>query len=184
MGKEKKERKEEYGASFVYTDEVLRDFEAMYREKTAVSPITRIVLALVGLLGLGVFVALMVVKGFSVGFLVPAIVFGLVLLLSVTMGRRKADGSVQRYRKYYLNKKAHFAVDNTGVELKINGQKAYARSKFKDIYNLLETEKTLFLEIKGRAFYIVPKDAITGSVEELKEHLQKKCLRRFVTYSV
>ena len=177
-----KERKEEFSASFVYTDEVLRDFEAMYLDKTAVSPATRIVLAIVGVVGLGAFVALMFLMGFSVGLLIPAIVFGLLLLLSVTMGRRKADSSVQRYRKYYLNKKANFSVDDTGVELKISGQKTYARSKFKDIYNLLETEKTLFLEIKGRAFYIVPKDAVVVSAEGLKEYLQKKCMRRFTLY--
>ena len=174
--------KEEYKANFVYTDEVLRDFEAMYLEKTAVLPVTRSVLGLIGLAGLGLFALLIVRKGATIGLLIPAVLFGLVLLLSVTMGRKNAGNSVQRYRRYYLNKKAHFTVDGNGVELKISGQKAFARSKFKEIYNLLETEKTFFLEIKGRAFYIVPKDSIDGGAESFKEYLQKKCMRRFVSY--
>ncbi len=174
--------KEQYKAIFVYTEEVLDDFEQMYRMKTAVSPIMRIVLAAGGLIGLGLFVALMVVKGFSVGFLVPAILFGFIALLSVLLGHGKADSSVQRYRKHYLNKKAHFLVDNSGVELKLNGQKTYARSKFKDIYNLIETEKTLFFEIKGRAFYILPKDEIDGSTEDLKAYMQNKCRKHFIEY--
>ena len=35
--------KEQFKGIFTYTDEVLRDFEAMYRMKSAVSPITRLV---------------------------------------------------------------------------------------------------------------------------------------------
>lgn len=174
-------KKEEFSLSFVYTDEVLQDFAAMYREKSAVSPITRIVFALIGLAGLGVFVAQMVMNGYSFGVLALAILFGAILLLAIFMGRNNADRSVQRYRRYYLNKKAHFSVDNTGVELKLSGQKTYARSKFKEIYTLLETEKTVFLEIKGRAFYIIPKDAVSN-VEDFKAYLQKKCMRHFITY--
>ena len=173
--------KEAYKAIFVYTDEVLRDFEAMYLKKTAVSPVTRIVLGVCGLGGLALFTALMLVKGFSVGFLVPAVFSALVLLLALMLGRKKNTASVERYRKHYLDKKVHFQIDDTGVEMKINGQKSYARSKFKDVYNLIETEKTIFLEIKGRAFYILPKDSFGTSVDELKDYLQKKCGRRFQT---
>ncbi len=108
--------REQYKGIFTYTDEVLRDFEAMYLEKTAVSPRTRLVLALVGLIGLGAFVVLMILQGFSVGFLVPAILFGLILLLAAVMGRKKADSSVARYRKHYLDKKAHITLDERGVE--------------------------------------------------------------------
>ena len=171
--------KEAYKAIFVYTGEVLDDFEAMYLKKTAVSPVTRLVIGIAGFAGLALFVVLMIVKGFSVGFLIPAIFAGLILLLALMMGRKKNVSSVERYRKHYLNKKVHFQIDDTGVEMKINGQKAYARSKFKDVYNLLETEKTIYLEIKGRAFYILPKDSLEGSVDGLKEYLQKKCSRRF-----
>ena len=176
--------KAQYKGIFTYTDEVLSDFEAMYREKSAVSPLTRIVMGLIGLVGLGIFVALMVLKGFNIVFLVPAILFGLILLLAVIMGHRKADSSVSRYRKHYLDKKAHVQLDDKGVELKINGQKSYARSKYQDIYSLLETEKTFFLEIKGRAFYILPKDGLDGRPDDVKEFLQKKCRKHFVHYDV
>ena len=176
--------KELYKGIFTYTDEVLGDFEAMYRMKTAVSPVTRLVLTLVGAVGLIVFVVLMLLKGFSVGFLVPAVFFALLLVLALAIGRRKADASVERYRKHYLNKKVHVQLDDSGVELKINGQKSYARSKFKDVYSLIETDKTFYLEVKGRAFYILPKDGMDGSTEELKSFLQKKCGKRFMYYDV
>lgn len=176
--------KEQYKGSFVYTDEVLTDFEAMYRMKTAVSPITRLAVALIGAAGTAVFAVLMAMKGFSVAFLIPLVFSVLVLLLGLFMGRKKADSSVQRYRKHYLNKKAHVLLDDSGVELKINGQKSYARSKYKDVYSLLETEKTFFLEIKGRAFYILPKDGMDCSADELRDFVQKKCRKHFVTYDV
>ena len=176
--------KEQYKGSFVYTDEVLTDFEAMYRMKTAVSPVTRLIVGLIGAAGTAVFAVLMAMKGFSVAFLIPLVFSVLVLLLALFMGRKKADASVERYRKHYLNKKAHVQVDENGVELKINGQKSYARSRFKDVYSLLETDKTLFLEVKGRAFYILPKEGMDGSIEDLKAFVQKKCGKRFVHYDV
>ena len=171
--------KAEFKGIFTYTDEVLSDFEAMYRAKTSVSPVTRLVLGLVGAAFAVFFIVMMILKGFSVGFLVPAITGALVLLLSLLIGHKKADSSVERYRKHYLNKKAHVQLDDSGVELKLNGQKSYARSKFRDVYSLLETDKTLFLEIKGRAFYILPKDGMDGSLDDLKAFLQKKCAKRF-----
>ena len=176
--------KEQYKGIFVYTDEMLNDFEAMYRMKTAVSPATRLALGLVGGAGMIIFLVLMLLKGFSVGFLVPLVLFALIFLLAFAIGRKKADSSVERYRKHYLNKKVHIQVDDNGVELKINGQKSFARSKFKDIYSLLETEKTFFLEIKGRAFYILPKDGMDCSAEDLKAFIQKKCGKHFVQYNV
>ena len=176
--------KEQYKGIFTYTDEVLRDFEAMYLEKSAVSPKTRILLGLIGLLGVGVFAALMVLQGFSVGFLIPALLFGLLILLALLMGRKRADGSVTRYRKHYLEKRAHVLLDERGVELKLNGQKSYARSKYADVYSLLETDKTFFLEIKGRAFYILPKDGLDGNPDEIREFLQKKCRKHFLHYDV
>ena len=171
--------KEAYKAIFTYTDEVLGDFEAMYIHKTSVSPAMRLVLALVGLAGVALFAALMVTKGFSVGFLVPLVLFALILLLALLLGRKKADSSVQRYRKHYLDKRAHFLIDSSGVELKLNGQKAYARSKFKDIYSLIETDRTFYFEIKGRAFYILPKDSIDGSTDDLRAYVQRRCGKRF-----
>ncbi|MBR4193381.1 MAG: YcxB family protein [Oscillospiraceae bacterium] len=176
--------KEQFKGIFVYTEEVLNDFEAMYRMKTAVSPATRLVLGLIGAAGMLVFLVLMLLKGFSVGFLVPMVLFALILLLAFAVGRKKADSSVERYRKHYLNKKVHVQVDDNGVELKINGQKSFARSRFKDVYSLLETDKTFFMEVKGRAFYILPKDGMDCSAEALKNFVQKKCGKRFVKYDV
>ena len=57
---------EQYKGNFTYTDEVLKDFEAMYRMKTAVSPTTRLVMTLVGAVGAAVFAILIAVKGYSV----------------------------------------------------------------------------------------------------------------------
>ena len=177
-------KKEQYKGIFVYTDEILRDFESMYRAKTSVSPVTKLVMGLIGAAGMIVFLVLMFLKGFSVGFLFLTVAFALLLLLALFGGRRKVSDSAERYRKHYLNKKVHVLLDDNGVELKINGQKSFARSKFKDVYSLLETEKNLFLEIKGRAFYILPKDGMDCSVEELKAFIQKKCGKRFVKYDV
>ena len=185
MGSSNKDsNKEQYKGIFTYTDEVLNDFAAMYRMKTAVSPVTRLVIGLIGAAGTGLFAVLIALKGFSVGFLIPLVFFALILLLALLMGRKKADSSVERYRKHYLNKKVHVLLDDSGVELKINGQKSYARSKFKEVYSLLETEKTFFLEIKGRAFYILPKDGMDGRAEDLKAFVQKKCGKHFVYYDV
>ena len=177
-------KKEQYKGIFVYTDEILRDFESMYRAKTSVSPVTKLVMGLIGAAGMIVFLVLMVLQGFSVGFLFLTAAFALLLLLALFGGRRKVSDSAERYRKHYLNKKVHVLLDDNGVELKINGQKSFARSKFKDVYSLLETEKTLFLEIKGRAFYILPKDGMDCSAEDLKAYIQKKCGKRFVKYDV
>ena len=175
---------EQYKGNFTYTDEVLKDFEAMYRMKTAVSPATRLVMTLVGAVGAAVFAILIAVKGYSVVFLVPLIMFALILLLGLAVGRRRADSSVERYRKAYLNKKAEVTLDTNVIELKISGQKSYARSNYKDVYSLLETEKTFFLEIKGRAFYILPKSGMNGSAGDIRAFVQKKCGKHFVTYDV
>ena len=176
--------REQYKGNFTYTDEVLSDFEAMYRMKTAVSPVTRLVMALIGLAGAAVFTVLIIIKGYSLGFLVPLIMFALVLLLALMAGRKKADHSVQRYRQHYLNKKAHVVLDISGIELRIDGQKSFARSNFKDVYSLLETGRSLFLEIRGRAFYILPKDGMDDSAENLKAFIQKRCGKHFVYYDV
>ncbi len=176
--------KEQFKGIFVYTDEVLRDFEAMYRMKTAVSPITRIVMGLIGAAGTVVFLVLMLLKGYSLHYLIPMVFSALFLLLALLVGRKKVEGSVDRYRKHYLNKKAHVQLDDNGIELKINGQKSFARSKFKEVYSLLETEKTFFLEIKGRAFYILPKDGMDCSPDDLRSFVQKKCAKHFVKYDV
>ena len=176
--------KEQYKGYFTYTDEVLNDFEAMYRMKTAVSPAVRLGMTVIGVAGIAVFGVLILLKGYSVGFLVPLVLFALVLLLALAAGRKKADSSVERYRKAYLNKKAQVTLDTNVVELKLEGQKSYARSNFKDVYSLLETEKTFFLEIKGRAFYIIPKAGMNAAAEDVKEYVQKRCGKHFVYYDV
>ena len=40
------------------------------------------------------------------------------------------------------------------------------------------------MEVKGRAFYILPKDGMDCSAEALKSFVQKKCGKRFVKYDV
>ena len=44
-----------FHADFTYTDEVLRDFEALYLQKKEISPATRVALGVLGLVGAGYF---------------------------------------------------------------------------------------------------------------------------------
>ena len=84
-----------------------------------------------------------------------------------------------------MNKGATFVIDDSGVELKIEGQQNYARSKFKEIYGLFETDLCFYFIVKGRAYYIVPKAGIEGgTADEFRSYIQKKCMKHFQKYEL
>ena len=84
-----------------------------------------------------------------------------------------------------MNRRAAYRFDSEGVEMKLEGQKSYARSKYREIYGLFETEACLYLTIKGRAYYILPKAAVEGGTpDELRAYMQKKCMKKFLKYEL
>ena len=174
-----------YTASFVFTDAILRDFEALYLEKKKLSPSARIALGLVGAVGAGYFAWMLYREGLQftrVGYLM---ICSLLLVLAFSRSSRRPDDTLKKYRGAYMNRRASYRFDSEGVEMKLEGQKSYARSKYKEIYGLLETETCLYLTIKGRAYYILPKAAVAGGeCEELKTFLQKKCMKRFQQFDI
>ena len=55
-----------------------------------------------------------------------------------------------------------------------------SRSKYGEVYGLFDTALCFYIFVKGRAYYILPKDAVSGGEsEELQKFLQKKCKKHF-----
>ena len=169
-----------FGASFTYTEEVLKDFEALYLQKKEIPTATRIVLGLLGAAGAVYFGWGLYREGLAltrVGYLV---ICSVMLLVALSGGKNRPDDSLKKYRRYYLEKGAEFKIDEDGVEMHLEGQKNYAKSKFREIYGLNDTDQCLYFVIKGKAYYILPKAAVTGgSCEELMRYMEKKCQKRF-----
>ena len=93
--------------------------------------------------------------------------------------------SIGKYRKYYLNRRASFRVDESGVELKLEDQRNYARSKFKEIYGLYDTDRCLYFVIKGKAYYILPKESVADAdPDALKKYMERKCAKHFLHYGL
>lgn len=178
-----RESKGFFRADFTYTEAVLGDFEALYLQKKEITPATRIVLGALGLAGAVYFGWTLYREALQftrVGYL---LICSILLVLAFSRGGKRPDDTLKKYRKYYLNKGAAFKVDDSGVELKIEGQQNYARSKFKEIYALYETDLCFYFVIKGKAYYILPKASVEGgTVEELRQYMQKKCAKRFLSY--
>ena len=174
-----------YRASFTYTDEVLSDFEALYLKKKEISPVTRIVLGALGTAG-AVFCGWMLYKnGFQFTYVGYLLICSVLLVLALRTGGQRPDDSVKKDRKYYTGKGATFAVDDAGVELKLEGQQKYARSKFNEIYGLCETDLCFYFVVKGKAYYILPKAAVEGGTpDELRAYMQKKCAKKFLKYDL
>lgn len=174
-----------FRASFVYTDAILNDFEALYLDKKALPLRTRLILGVIGAVGAVYFAYMLYREGAQftrIGYLV---ICSIMLVLAFSRGRGKTDDTLEKYRKYYLNRRANFKIDEEGVELKIEGQKTYARSKFKEIYGLYDTDTCFYFVIKGKAYYILPKASVTGgSAEELQKYMQKKCGKTFLHYAL
>lgn len=190
MGRPKSDMSEQKGpgffhASFTYTDEVLSDFEALYLQKKEITPATRVALGALGLAGAIYFGYTLYNEGFQftrVGYL---LICSILLVVAFSRAGKRPDDTLKKYRKHYLNKGAAFKVDDSGVELKLEGQQSYARSRFKEIYGLYETDLCFYFVIKGKAYYILPKASVEGgTAEELRKYMQKKCAKRFLQYDV
>ena len=173
-----------YSASFVYTDVILKDFEALYLEKKKLSPTARIILALLGFAGVVYFAIMLYREGWRVAYVGYLMICSVLLVLAFSRGKSRPDDTIAKYRKYYLNHRVSFHFDGAGVEMKLEGQKNYARSKYREVYGLNETARCLYLIVKGRAYYILPKEAVGGECDELKRYLQKKCGKKFIPYEL
>ena len=174
-----------YRAAFTYTDEVLSDFEAMYLKKKEITPVTRVVLGALGLAGVVYFGLQLYRGGFQLAYVGYLLICSILLVLALHRGGKRPDDTTKKYRKYYQGKGATFTVTDGGVELRIEGQQNYARSKFKEIYGLFETDLCFYFVIKGRAYYILPKASIEGGTpDEFRAYMQKKCQKHFLKYEL
>ena len=169
-----------YSASFVYTDAILKDFEALYLEKKKISPAARIVLGVLGGVGAVCFGWMLWRDGVQFTRIAYLLICSVLLVLAFYRGNGRPDDSVGKYRRAYLNKRAAFRFDSEAVELKLEGQKSFARSKYREVYGLFDTAMCFYLTVKGRAYYILPKAAFSEEEwEDLKKFLQKKCAKKF-----
>ena len=167
-----------FHAAFTYTDAVLSDFEALYRQKKEISPAMRIVLGAAG----AIYFSYMLYRdGISFAGVGYVLICSVLLVLALSRGGKRPDDSTAKYRKYYQGKQATFNIDENGVEMHLEGQKNYARSKFKEIYGLSDTDMCFYFVIKGKAYYILPRDSV-GDAEALKKYMEKKCGKKFVHY--
>ncbi len=174
-----------YHADFTYTEDVLSDFEALYLKKKEISPAMRIALGALGLVGAGYFGWSLYAGGFHFTYVGYLLICSIMLVVALHRPGKRPDDSVQKYRKYYLGKGAAVRIDDAGVELKIEGQKNYARSKFKEIYGLYDTDRCYYFVIKGKAYYILPKASVEGGTpEEFKKYMEKKCAKHFLHYEL
>ena len=172
-----------FHAAFTYTDAVLSDFEAMYRQKKEISPAMRIVLGVLGAAGAVYFGYMLYRDGLSLTRVGYALICSVLLVVALSRGSKRPDNSTAKYRKYYQDKQATFSIDGNGVEMHLEGQKSYARSKFKEIYGLFGTDLCFYFVIKGKAYYILPRDSVEGgSADDLRKYMEKKCGKRFVHY--
>ena len=171
-----------FTAAFTYTDAVLSDFEAMYRQKKEISPAMRALLGVLGAAGALWFGYMLYRDGLSLTRVGYVLICAVLLLVAISGGRRP-DESTAKYRKYYQDRQATFKIDDSGVEMHLEGQKNYARSKFKEIYGLFDTDMCFYFVIKGKAYYILPRDSVEGAgAEALKKYMEKKCGKRFLHY--
>lgn len=172
-----------FNAAFTYTDAVLSVFEAMYRQKKEISPAMRIVLGALGAVGAVYFGWMLYRDGLSLTRVGYALICAVLLVVVLSGGGKRPDDSTAKYRKYYQDKQATFKIDDSGVEMHLEGQKNYARSKFKEIYGLYDTDLCFYFVIKGKAYYILPRDSVQGAgADELKKYMEKKCGKRFLHY--
>ena len=174
-----------FQASFVYDRETLDDFERMYLDKKTISVPARIVLAVIGVAGAVYFGLSLYREGIRFGWESVAqvgylLICSVMIVLAVSRGMARPDDTLDKYRKYYTDRRCTFQVDEEGVEMHLEKQKNYARSKFREIYGLYETERCFYFVIKGKAYYILPKGAVRGgTVEELRRYMERKCQKKF-----
>ena len=174
-----------FTASCVYTDDILRDFEALYLQKKELSPAARAMLGALGAAGAVYFGYMLWKEGLQLTRVGYLLICSILLLLALSRPGKRPDDTVAKYRKYYLDRRADFKVDEEGLELHLEKQKNYARCKSEEVYGLSETDRCLYCVIKGKAYYIIPKDAVAdGKADDLKRYLEKKCGKRFQKYEI
>lgn len=186
MAEKKKKSSGPFRADFVYTNAILSDFEAFYQHKQKTSPLVRIICGILGAVGAVYFGYTLYTEGFGITRTGYLIVCSLMLLVAFSSGKRsKSDDTLEKYRKYYSKSKVHFVIDEEGVEMKLEGQKNYSRSKFRQIYGLFETDLCFYFVIKGKAYYIISKKAVEGgTAEDLKSYMESHCKKSFLHYEV
>ncbi|MBQ6594473.1 MAG: YcxB family protein [Clostridia bacterium] len=169
-----------FQAAFIYSDDVLKDFEALYLKKKETPLSMRIALGVLGGGGAVYFGTRLYREGLQLVYVGYLMVCSLLLVIALSRRKNRPDDSLAKYRKYYKDRRATFRFDDNGVEMHLEGQKNFARSKFREIYGLFDTDLCYYFAIKGRAYYIVPKESITGGTdEEFRRYMQKKCAKRF-----
>ena len=174
-----------FTAEFRYDEAVLSDFEALYLQKKEIAPGTRIALGALGAAGAVFFGWSIYRNGLQLTYAGYLIICSLMLLVALARPGSRPDDSLKKYRKYYLDHGASFRIDENGVEMRLEGQKNPARSKFKEIYGLYDTDRCLYFVIKGKAYYILPKASVEGAgPDELRKYMEKKCSKRFLHYDV
>ena len=174
-----------FTAEFRYDEAVLSDFEALYLQKKEIAPGTRIALGVLGAAGAVFFGWSIYRNGLQLTYAGYLIICSLMLLVALARPGSRPDDSLKKYRKYYLDHGASFRIDENGVEMRLEGQKNPARSKFKEIYGLYDTDRCLYFVIKGKAYYILPRESVSGGTDgELAAYMQRKCGKRFVHYDV
>lgn len=176
----------EFSISFPYTNEILSDFEALYWTKGRLSPAARIICGAVGALGAIYFGLSLYREGLNFVHIGYLVVCSLMILVACSSKKRSgSDATLQKYRKYYLNKTASFRLDDNGVEMKLEGQRNHARSKYQQIYGLFETKKCFYFVIKGKAYYIISKDALSEEdAGRLRSHMERRCRKKFQYYDL
>ena len=137
-------------------------------------------LGLLGALGAGYFGWMLWREGVQFTRIGYLLICSVLLVLAFASGKKRPDDTIRKYRTSYLNKKATYSFGADALEMKLEGQKSYARSKYGEVYGLFDTALCFYIFVKGRAYYILPKDAVAGGEsEELQKFLQKKCRKHF-----
>ncbi len=182
---EKNRSKGPFTANFTYTDDILQDFAAVYQLKKKVPPMTRVICAVLGIAGAVYFGYALYVDGLSVARIGYLVGCSLLLLVAVSGGRDRNDGTIEKYKKHYAGRKVEFRIDEDGVWMQLEKQKNQAHSKFNQIYGLYETPKCFYFVIQGKAYYIVSKQSVSGGpAEDLAAYMQKRCKKTFLHYDV
>lgn len=174
-----------FQASFTYTNAILSDFEALYLRKKEVRPLMRVVLGVLGTAGALYFGYMLYQEGMSVVRIGYLVVCSLLLLVALSAGRRQNDGTIEKYRKYYLDRKVEFWISENGVTMQLEKQKNKSQSKFAQIYGLYDTDLCFYFVIRGKAYYIISKKAISGGTpEELTAYMEERCKKKFMHYDL
>lgn len=175
-----------FRADFIYTDAILSDFEALYWAKATISLPARILCGVIGAVGAVYFGLELYTQGLEIVRVGYLILCSLMILVACSSRKRSgADGTLQKYRKYYQDRRVSFRIDENGIEMKLEKQQNYAKSKFRQIYGLFETKLCFYFVIKGKAYYILSKKAFSESdVDALRSYMEQHCKKKFQFYEL